>query len=82
MRSQMFEQLPAKGIFAKTGKDRGICAAFDKLARLIAGLAAGRSSEAHSDHGFTPPRQPLRSSDEVHVDAAENNGTWRAIITH
>lgn len=82
MRSQMFKQLPAKGIIAKTREDRGIRAAFDKLARLIAGLAAGRCGEARSDNGFAPARQPLRGGDEVHVDTAEDNGAWRAIIIH
>ena len=82
MRSQMFKQLPAKSIIAKTGEDRSIRAAFHQLTGLVAGFAAGRCGETLPDNGFAPARQPLRGGDEVHVDAAEDNGAWWAIITH
>ena len=82
MRSQMFKQLPAKRIIAKTRKDRSIRAAFHQLTGLVAGLASGRCGEALPDNGFAPARQPLRGGDEIHMDAAEDNGAWCAIIIH
>ena len=72
----------AEGIIAKARKDRRIRAAFHQLTGLVAGLAAGRCGEALANNGFAPARQPLRGGDEIHMDTAEDNGAWRAIITH
>lgn len=78
----MFKQLPAKRIIAKTREDRSISAAFHQLTGLVTGLAARRCGEALPDNGFTPARKPLRGGNEIHVDTAEDNGAWWAIITH
>ena len=72
----MFKQLAAKRIIAKTRKDESVGSAFDQLTGLVSGLAAGRCGEALPDNGFAAARQPLRGRDEVHVDAAEDNGGW------